>query len=87
MLANRVLAVVGPIGVGQQLVDALLGISRQPVQVFADTLAQAAYLLWQDDAEFGYQAAHIAICRLTISTSSSFSAKGKDKMSEGVESP
>ena len=54
------------IRVDQQIVDALPGIARQFVEMFAETLAQTGHLLRQDDAEFRNQATQTVITCSTL---------------------
>ncbi len=54
---------IEPIGVGQQVADALVGVARQVFEMRADLTTQAGDFLRQDDAEFADQAAQPVIGR------------------------
>ena len=52
---------VESVGVGQQVADALVGVAGQVFEMFSDVAAQAGNFLWEDDAEFGDQAAQAVV--------------------------
>ena len=52
---------IEPVGVRQQVADALVGVAGQVFEVGADLAAQAAHLLREDDAEFGDEAAQAVV--------------------------